>query len=88
MLVSMTSGTAEGQSQGKRDWRLHCSNPNLARALYDYDPQRDDELEFKEGDIITILYKNEDDWYEGILDGRRGLFPSNYVEELSNDTDI
>eukprot|EP01100_Stratorugosa_tubuloviscum_P012323 TRINITY_DN580_c0_g2_i1.p1 TRINITY_DN580_c0_g2~~TRINITY_DN580_c0_g2_i1.p1 ORF type:complete len:1264 (+),score=732.79 TRINITY_DN580_c0_g2_i1:136-3927(+) len=50
------------------------------KALYFYDAQHDDELTFKEGDIISILGK-DGDWWTGELRGAKGLFPANYVEE-------
>lgn len=39
------------------------------------------DLSFKEGDIIEIIEKTNADWWMGRLNGREGLFPSNYVEE-------
>eukprot|EP00939_MAST-03C_sp_MAST-3C-sp1_P000332 g332.t1 len=50
-----------------------------AKCLYDYDAADSDELSFKEGDIIEVTLK-ADDWSEGILNGKEGSFPSNYVE--------
>lgn len=52
------------------------------RALYDYSPQQDDELELFAGDIVTVLAKTEEGWWQGELRGLHGLFPSTYVEEL------
>uniref|UniRef100_A0A1I7UMF2 SH3 domain-containing protein n=1 Tax=Caenorhabditis tropicalis TaxID=1561998 RepID=A0A1I7UMF2_9PELO len=49
------------------------------RVLYDYDAQKTDELTLRENAIVYVLKKNEDDWYEGVLDGVTGLFPGNYV---------
>ncbi|CAB3998880.1 abl interactor 1 isoform X6 [Paramuricea clavata] len=49
-------------------------------SIYDYEASRDDELSFKEGEIIYVLKKNSDGWYEGVMDGMTGLFPGNYVE--------
>jgi hypothetical protein len=37
-------------------------------------------LSFKEGEIIYVLKKNSDGWYEGVMDAMTGLFPGNYVE--------
>jgi hypothetical protein len=51
-----------------------------AIALYDYDAQEDNEISFKEGDIITNLNFVTDDWWEGVVDGKCGLFPGNYVQ--------
>ncbi|XP_038076397.1 abl interactor 2-like [Patiria miniata] len=51
-------------------------------AIYDYQQTRDDELTFQEDDIIYVLKKNPDGWFEGILNGLTGLFPGNYVEAV------
>ena len=49
-------------------------------ALYDYQAQRSDELSFMRGDFITVLYKDNDNWWMGELpDGNQGFFPANYV---------
>ena len=53
------------------------------RALYDYDAQGEEELTFKEGDIITVLVKEDENWWLGTLHGRKGMFPCTYVEELA-----
>lgn len=55
----------------------------VAKALYSYAAQREDELSFHEGDVITVIAKNADGWWEGEVGGARGVFPGNYVEETS-----
>lgn len=49
-------------------------------AIYDYSADKDDELTFNEGSTIYVLKKNDDGWWEGVMDGVTGLFPGNYVE--------
>jgi hypothetical protein len=49
-------------------------------AIYDYQAQRYDELSFQENCVIYVIKKNDDGWYEGVLNGITGLFPGNYVE--------
>ncbi|EPX73326.1 App1 protein [Schizosaccharomyces octosporus yFS286] len=51
------------------------------KAVYDYEAQEDNELTFYESDIITNVDRIDPNWWEGECHGRRGLFPSNYVEE-------
>ncbi|XP_042288782.1 intersectin-1 isoform X2 [Thunnus maccoyii] len=55
-------------------------------GMYDYVAQNDDELAFMKGQVITVLNKDDCDWWKGELNGREGLFPSNYVK-LTTDTD-
>ncbi|KAG7509344.1 CD2-associated protein isoform X1 [Solea senegalensis] len=52
------------------------------KALFDYQPQNEDELELKTGDIIDILEEVEEGWWSGSFNGKSGLFPSNFVKEL------
>ncbi|XP_067459606.1 nostrin [Thunnus thynnus] len=52
------------------------------KALYNFTPDQDDELTLKEGDLLDIYTKEESGWWFGVLNGRTGLFPSTYVEEL------
>ena len=37
-------------------------------------------LTVKENSLIYVLKKNDDGWWEGVLNGKTGLFPGNYVE--------
>ncbi|KAL3836796.1 hypothetical protein ACJMK2_022209 [Sinanodonta woodiana] len=49
-------------------------------AIYDYGADKEDELSFSENSVIYVLKKNDDGWWEGMLNGVTGLFPGNYVE--------
>ena len=40
------------------------------------------ELSFKAGDEIVGIDKVDQEWWEGELDGQRGVFPANRVEPI------
>lgn len=49
------------------------------KALFDFNPQEENELQFKKGEIIEVVEQDDPNWWKGRLQGREGLFPSNYV---------
>ncbi|XP_051968136.1 dynamin-binding protein-like isoform X2 [Xyrauchen texanus] len=53
-----------------------------ACALMSLHAQLDEELDFREGDVITIVGLPEHGWFQGELDGRTGVFPEGFVELL------
>jgi len=63
------------------------SSQKRARAQYDYDAEEDNELSFKEGDIIIITKIDDSGWWEGSLGSKTGMFPGNYVELIADETE-
>uniref|UniRef100_A0A671URZ2 Phosphoinositide phospholipase C n=1 Tax=Sparus aurata TaxID=8175 RepID=A0A671URZ2_SPAAU len=60
---------------------------STVRAIYSYQAKRPDELSFSKGAWIHNVSKENDGWWKGDHGGKVQLFfPSNYVEEVSNNT--
>jgi len=59
-------------------------------AEFDYTAEEPSELSFTEGDVITILEREDDsDWWKGQLDknGNVGLFPINFCRTFSDESE-
>ncbi|XP_051951511.1 CD2-associated protein-like isoform X5 [Xyrauchen texanus] len=57
------------------------------KVLFEYMPQNEDELELKLGDIVDINEEVEEGWWSGTMNGKSGLFPSNFVKEIESTED-
>lgn len=56
------------------------------RALYDYDADDRTSLSFRQGDIIQVITQLESGWWDGVINGIRGWFPSNYCAVVPRPT--
>merc|ERR1719245_376366 len=54
------------------------------QAIYDYDAQDDDEVSFRDGDLIINCVKIDDGWMCGTIHrtGQYGMLPANYVTSV------
>lgn len=62
----------------------------LCKVLYPYQPTNEDELELKDGDVITVLTKDLPDkgWWKGELKGKIGVFPDNFVVPITQECEL
>jgi len=58
------------------------------RALYDYDADDRTSLSFRQGDIIQVITQLESGWWDGVINGVRGWFPSNYCDVFPRSVDV
>ncbi|XP_077892183.1 SH3 domain-containing kinase-binding protein 1-like, partial [Ictidomys tridecemlineatus] len=73
----------------KTEMDSRTKSKDYCKVIFPYEAQNDDELTIKEGDIVTLINKDCIDvgWWEGELNGRRGVFPDNFVKLLPPDFD-
>ena len=61
-----------------------CLQGPVYQAMYDYDAQDDDEVGFRENDIVVNVEPIDEGWMFGTIErtGMRGMLPANYVERI------
>lgn len=62
--------------------KLSGANSPVYTALFNYKPQREDEIELRKGEYYTVCDKCQDGWFRGqcLKTGKPGVFPGNYVQ--------
>ncbi|XP_064634641.1 SH3 domain-containing YSC84-like protein 1 [Lineus longissimus] len=62
-------------------WASAKQKINKVRALHNYTADLPCDLSFNSGDVIVVLTMTEkqDDWWEGEVHGKRGIFPANFT---------
>ncbi|XP_067896481.1 SH3 domain-containing kinase-binding protein 1 [Heterodontus francisci] len=78
-LVSSNDTTLKSPRKAEKIRSRRC------QVAFSYAPQNEDELELKIGEVIEVLGEVEEGWWEGILNGKSGMFPSNFVKELPDE---
>ncbi|SPO02723.1 related to cell division control protein 25 (GDP/GTP exchange factor) [Cephalotrichum gorgonifer] len=58
------------------------------RALYDYEADDRTSLSFHEGDVIQVINQLESGWWDGVINGVRGWFPSNYCQVVTSPDEL
>ncbi|XP_058439036.1 CD2-associated protein isoform X8 [Marmota monax] len=73
--VEITKTETEGKIKAKE----YC------RTLFAYEGTNEDELSFKEGEIIHLISKEtgEAGWWKGELNGKEGVFPDNFAVQIN-----
>lgn len=56
-------------------------------AMYTYESTEQGDLSFQQGDIVMVTRK-EGDWWTGVVGGKTGVFPSNYVKPRDSSLEV
>lgn len=62
--------------------RKDSSRIRRCRVVFSYKQDHEDELNLSVGDVIDVLGEEEEGWWRGMLNGKEGVFPSNFVVEI------
>uniref|UniRef100_A0A1Y9IVM6 SH3 domain-containing protein n=1 Tax=Anopheles minimus TaxID=112268 RepID=A0A1Y9IVM6_9DIPT len=54
------------------------------KVIYSYQENKADELTLAVGDVVEVFGEIEEGWWRGKLNGRVGVFPSNFVEIIES----
>lgn len=62
------------------------AEPVLQRMMAEFNFRGEEgELNFRTGDVIQVIEKNDSGWWTGIVRNQKGFFPSNYTRPLGDD---
>lgn len=88
-LTRVTSASSEEPEPKTVRWA--ADGGDKATVLYDFDAQGDDELSVREGEIVTVIDKENDEWWTiTSSSGAQGVVPAQYVQldgETQEDTE-
>ena len=80
---------ASSQTAGMSVQSVAVAPPTVlyVRALYDYEADDRTSLSFRQGDTIQVITQLASGWWDGIIHGVRGWFPSNYCALINGPGD-
>lgn len=78
---------------GRRDAATLAKSASFWTAMYDYDAMGEDELSLHKGEVVEVLSKDskisgDEGWWIGKIEGKVGIFPSNFVSDALLDDPI
>eukprot|EP00105_Crassostrea_gigas_P025795 XP_011446470.1 PREDICTED: SH3 domain-containing RING finger protein 3 isoform X2 [Crassostrea gigas] len=79
-----TSSSSRGATSLQDNPGPGNSKTKIFVALYNYKPQKEDEVELKKGDYYSVAEACQDGWLKGrcLKTGKAGVFPGNYVQPV------
>jgi len=89
-LDNLWSGNGETESQSELAQPITSNSddsPFMVRANSDFRAEGQMEISFRRNDVFKVTGKPFAQWWEGEIEGQRGLFPSNLVTPVDGTTD-
>ncbi|CZR68162.1 uncharacterized protein PAC_18061 [Phialocephala subalpina] len=95
--LSFTTSIKNGKKEGEhgnisaRGLEIPSSAPQppmYVRALYGYEADLQTELSFRRGDVVQVITQPERGWGDGIINGVRGWFPSNFCQVITDPEEV
>ncbi|XP_029647961.1 SH3 domain-containing kinase-binding protein 1 isoform X1 [Octopus sinensis] len=84
MANKIKDGIQIGAMMSSKKISVGSKKKKLAKVQFEYIPEAEDELELHIGDVLEVYREVEEGWWEGQLNGKVGMFPSNFVEIREN----
>nr|XP_020449957.1 rho guanine nucleotide exchange factor 6 isoform X3 [Monopterus albus] len=79
-----SKGSLRRQSKSVEMSENGGSGQLMVKARFNFKQNNEDELSFNKGEMILVTRQEEGGWWEGMLNGKTGWFPSNYVREVKS----
>ncbi|QFZ25632.1 hypothetical protein EJF18_10735 [Clavispora lusitaniae] len=80
-LVASTEASPCGEKNATNTIIHPVTSLGYYRAAFKFTAQEVNDLSFKKGDVVKVIEK-KGEWWKGELNGKSGMFPSNYVKKL------
>ncbi|KAL7728847.1 hypothetical protein ACLKA6_004195 [Drosophila palustris] len=81
--VPLRGGSAaqsQQQQQPQPQQQQQQQQLHMARCLYNFPGEVEGDLALRENELVNVLYRINEDWLYGEVDGRQGQFPANFLE--------
>ncbi|KAM6184690.1 CD2-associated protein [Rhynchocyon petersi] len=85
LLIQSVGSKSQSVELTKTDTEGKIKAKEYCRTLFAYNGTNEDELSFKEGEIILLISKDtgEPGWWKGELNGKEGVFPDNFAVQIN-----
>ncbi|XP_063714772.1 uncharacterized protein LOC134842389 isoform X3 [Symsagittifera roscoffensis] len=89
LSVEVSGGVIQAQHEKQVSNSLSQKKPgeivegDKVVAKYAFSAQSANELDLKKRDVVTVTKKVDENWLEGMLGSRSGIFPATYVQKVS-----